>query len=58
MKNNQYPKDLMLVADIMKNHWHNNSEIRKNYLKTPKHKNPKRQNKSGKKEEKATEEEY
>ena len=29
MKNHQYPKYLILAADIMKNHWHDNSIMRK-----------------------------
>ena len=49
---------MILAANIIKNHWHNDYGMTKTYHKTPKHENTKKPNKSGDKEEKATEEEY
>ena len=57
MKNNQYPKNLISAADIMKNHQYDDYRSRKIENKTSEHKYFKKQNKSGQKEEKATEEE-
>ena len=57
MKNNQYPKDLISAAYIMKIYWRNYSGTIKTDHKTSKHENFKKQNKSGWKEEKVTEEE-
>ena len=56
MKNNQYPKDLILASDIMKNNRHDGSGTRKIEHKTSKQENSRKLNKSGEKEEKAIEE--
>ena len=53
MKNNQYYKELISAAYIMKNNWHDDYGTIKTYHKTPKHDNSKK--KSGEKEDKATE---
>ena len=36
MKDNQFPKDVMLDAEIMKIYWHDDSEMIKAELKTSK----------------------
>ena len=53
-KNNQYPTELISEAEITKNHRYNGYGMRKTDNKTPNH-NKSRKNKSGQKEEKATE---
>ena len=52
----QSPKDLILAADKMKNHWRNDYVTIKIQHETLKHNIFKEQNKSGEKEEKETEE--
>ena len=58
MKNNQYPKDLISSANIMKKHRHDDFGTRKTEHKTSKNEIFRKQNKCVEKEEKATEEEY
>ena len=50
-KNNQYLKDLISAADIMKNDWRDDYGTRKPEHKISKHKNFNKQNNSGQKEE-------
>ena len=53
-KISQYPKDLIMEADIMRNHQHDDSGTKNTENKTPKHKDFKIQNNIGYKGEKAT----
>ena len=50
MKNNQYPKDLISAAGIMRNNWNDDYGTIKTECKTLKHENSKKQNKSDNKE--------
>ena len=55
MENNQYPKGLMSAADILKNHRHDNSVMRKQssrYLNTKKSRNKTRVDRSKRKQQK------
>ena len=47
MKNNQYNKELISAAKIMKNHWHGDSGMIKTDHKTPKHEISRGENKIG-----------